>query len=155
MPTIGEIAPDFELLNDEGQPVRLSDYRGRRVVLYFYPKDFTPGCELQSCQFRDAHADFTARNAVVLGVSADDVESHRAFRAAHGLPFSLLVDAEFEQSKLWGAYGTKEYPDGVFSGIIRAHFVIDEEGRIADVQSPVKATESVQLALAKVTEMAG
>ena len=82
MPEIGQTAPDFELKNDEGHPVKLSDFRGKRVVLYFYPQDFTSGCELQACSFRDSYPDIEARNALVLGVSPDSVESHRKFREA-------------------------------------------------------------------------
>jgi peroxiredoxin Q/BCP len=146
-PTVGELAPDFEMVTDEGTPAKLSDYRGKRVVLYFYPKDFTPGCELQACAFRDNYESITSRNAVILGVSADDVASHHEFRKVHNLPFTLLVDADFERSKAWGAYGTKQYPDGVFSGIVRSQYVIDENGVFIDVQAPVNAKESLNLAI--------
>jgi peroxiredoxin Q/BCP len=149
MPTPGETAPDFELLDDSGTPVRLSALRGKKIVLYFYPKDFTSGCELQACAFRDHYAEIETKNAIVLGVSADGVDSHREFRAALNLPFRLLVDADFAQAKTWGAYGTKTYPDGVFTGVIRSQFVIDEEGTIIDAQAPVSATDSLRLALEK------
>jgi peroxiredoxin Q/BCP len=155
MPAIGELAPDFELVNDEGRRVKLSDYRGKKVVLYFYPNDFTPGCELQSCNFRDRHDEITAMNAVVLGVSADDEASHREFRRVHGLPFNLLVDADFIESKKWGVFGTRQYPDGEFTGIIRSQYVINEDGRFIDVQAPVKATESVRLAVEALQRAAG
>ncbi len=148
MPAVGQPAPDFEMLNDEGKPVKLSDYRGKKVVLYFYPKDFTSGCEMQACAFRDAYGQFTAANAVVLGVSADDVESHRKFREALNLPFNLLVDSDFVVSKAWESYGSRTYPDGrTFTGVQRSHFVIDEQGIIIDVQNPVPAPESAKLAL--------
>lgn len=148
MPTIGQPAPDFEMLTDEGKPVKLSDYRGKKVVLYFYPKDFTSGCELQACSFRDSYGQFTAANAVVLGVSADDVESHRKFREALNLPFTLLVDSDFIYSKAWESYGSRTYPDGrTFTGVQRSHFVIDEQGIIIDAQNPVPATESAKRAL--------
>jgi thioredoxin-dependent peroxiredoxin len=148
MPNVGDTAPDFELVNDEGKSVKLSDYRGKKVVLYFYPKDFTSGCELQACNFRDSYPDIAAKNAVVLGISADDVESHKKFREALNLPFNLLVDADFNLSKAWDCYGTKTYPDGnTFTGIQRAQWVIDEQGKIVDAQNPVKATESKALAL--------
>lgn len=148
MPAVGEIAPDFELLNDEGKPTRLSNYRGKKVVLYFYPADFTPGCEMQSCQFRDATPQFAAHNAIVLGISPDGVESHRKFREAHNLPFNLLVDADLSLTKAWGAYGEKSLPGGKTTvGLVRSHFVIDETGRIVDVQTPVAASKSMQLAL--------
>jgi thioredoxin-dependent peroxiredoxin len=147
MPTIGEQAPDFELLNDEGKPVKLSDFRGQKVVLYFYPKDFTSGCELQACRFRDGYEEIEAKNAIVIGVSADDVESHKNFRHALNLPFQLLVDVDFIQAKAWGAYGTRQYPDGEFTGILRSQYVIDEDGKFIDVQAPVKAPDSYNLAL--------
>lgn len=150
MPEIGDTAPDFEMLNEEGQSVKLSDYRGKKVVLYFYPKDFTQGCELQACSFRDAYPQIAAKNAVVLGVSADDVESHKKFREALNLPFTLLVDKDFEQSKAWESYGTKTYPGGqTFTGIQRGQYTIDENGKIIDKHTPVAANESTKLALEK------
>lgn len=151
MPQLGQPAPDFELLNDEGKPTKLSDYRGKKVILYFYPKDFTSGCEFQACSFRDLYDQVTAANAVVLGISADDVESHAKFREALNLPFNLLVDADFAISQAWESYGTKTYSDGsTFVGVQRSHFVIDEQGVIVDVQNPVKAQESAKMAVATV-----
>src|SRR5438105_2871886 len=110
MPTVGEQAPDFELLNDEGKPTKLSDYRGQTVILYFYPKDFTQGCELQACSFRDAYPQIASKGGVVLGVSPDDVESHNKFREALKLPFRLLVDGDKDLAKAWGAYGPRQRP---------------------------------------------
>jgi peroxiredoxin Q/BCP len=148
MPQIGEQAPDFEMLNDEGKSVKLSDYRGQTVILYFYPKDFTQGCEMQACHFRDVYTKIADKNAVVVGISADDVDSHRKFREALNLPFNLLVDTDFNNAKLWNAYGTRTYPDGrTFTGIQRSQFVIDSEGQIVDVQNPVAAKDSADLAL--------
>lgn len=150
MPSAGKMAPDFELLNDEGKPVKLSDYRGKKVILYFYPADFTGGCEIQACSFRDAYPELTAKNAIVLGVSPDSVESHRNFREALNLPFNLLVDADREVAGVWGSVSVTESPDGTHStGTRRSHFIIDEVGKIIDAQSPVKATESRKLALEK------
>src|SRR5437763_9165603 len=99
MPATGETAPDFELIDDEGQTEKLSDYRGKKVILYFYPQDFTSGCEMQACQFRDAYDEIQGKNAVVLGVSPDPVESHRKFREALELPFHLLSDPNLEVAK--------------------------------------------------------
>jgi peroxiredoxin Q/BCP len=150
MPRVGELAPDFKLLNDEGKSVKLSDFRGKKVVLYFYPADFTSGCELQACSFRDVYPQIEARNAVVLGVSPDNVESHKKFRDTLSLPFHLLVDGDFAQAKVWGCYGTRTNDDGTTSPrVLRSHYVIDEKGKIIDVQSPVKPNESVRLALDK------
>lgn len=150
MPNIGDMAPDFEMLSDEGKPVKLSDYRGKKVILYFYPQDFTSGCELQACNFRDNYATVQANNAVVLGVSADDVESHKKFREALNLPFHLLVDANGAVAQAWSSYGKRTYSDGrEFMGVLRSHWIIDENGKIVDIQNPVKATESVALALQK------
>jgi peroxiredoxin Q/BCP len=146
MPAVGESAPDFEMLTDEGKKIKLSSYRGKKVVLYFYPKDFTSGCELQACNFRDGYAKLAAHNTVVLGVSADDVESHKKFREALKLPFNLLVDADHTFAKAWGAYGKK--PSG--EGIIRSQYVIDESGKIVAVQAPVQAPESFKKALESV-----
>ena len=103
MPSIGETAPDFELLDDEGKKVKLSDFRGQKVVLYFYPADFTSGCELQACKFRDGYPQIEEANAIVLGVSPDTVDSHRRFREAHGLPFHLLVDRDKAVATDWEA----------------------------------------------------
>ncbi|MFN8421030.1 MAG: peroxiredoxin [Anaerolineae bacterium] len=148
IPSVGQPAPELEMLNDEGKPTRLSDYRGQKVILYFYPKDFTSGCEFQACQFRDHHADISGRNAVVLGVSADGVESHQQFREALNLPFHLLVDADNTYSKAWGAYGERTRADGsTYQDIIRSQYVIDENGVLIDVQAPVNYRESIDLAM--------
>ncbi len=147
-PTTGEQAPDFELLNDEGKPVKLSDLRGKKVVLYFYPKDFTSGCELQACSFRDAYPRIEAKNAVVLGVSPDSVESHQKFREALHLPFHLLADKDASLASAWGLWEPRQISDKETIYLTkRSHFVIDENGKIIDAQSPVKAPESTPKAL--------
>src|SRR5260221_8801321 len=104
MPAVGETAPDFEMLNDEGKKVKLSDLRGKKVVLYFYPKDFTSGCELQACNFRDSYPKIEDKNVVVIGVSPDSVESHKEFRKALNLPFHLLADTDAKISDAWGLW---------------------------------------------------
>lgn len=148
MPSIGDSAPDFELLDDEGKRVKLSDFRGKKVVLYFYPADFTSGCELQACKFRDAYPQIEAANAVVLGVSPDGVDSHRKFRAAHNLPFHLLVDPDYAVAQEWEATITHTSDSGtVRHRTKRSQYIIDEQGKITGAQVPVKAPESLRLAL--------
>lgn len=147
MPNVGDMAPEFEMINDEGKLVKLSDYRGKKVVLYFYPNDFTSGCELQACNFRDNYDKFAAKNAVVLGVSHNDLDSHKRFREALNLPFSLLVDPDYQYAKAWGCWGSRPGGTPPNIGLIRSQFIIDESGKIVDVQRPVKAPESLALAL--------
>ena len=145
---IGDPAPDFALPDDSGETVHLSDYRGGRVILYFYPKDNTSGCTAQACGFRDAYDDIEAEGAVVLGVSPDGAPSHRKFRAKHDLPFKLLVDADHAVADAYGAWGEKKMYGKTYEGVIRSHFVIDEEGRVADVQIKVSPKDSVARAVA-------
>ena len=129
----GTMAPDFTLPADGGGEVTLSDYRGKKVVLYFYPKDNTSGCTTEACNFRDDHSEITAAGAVVLGVSPDSVKSHDGFKLKHDLPFQLLSDPEHEVAELYGVWGEKKMYGKSYMGIIRATYVIDEEGRIIKV----------------------
>jgi thioredoxin-dependent peroxiredoxin len=150
MLTPGELAPDFQILDDEGKLIRLSDFRGKKVVIYFYPEDFTSGCELQACSFRDAYPQIAAKNAIVLGVSHNSVERHKEFREALNLPFHLLVDTDLNLTKSWNCYGTRPKPDGTtYEGVIRGQYVISEDGHVLDVQVPVKPADSTPLALEK------
>jgi thioredoxin-dependent peroxiredoxin len=135
----GSPAPDFELESDEGSTVRLSELRGKPVVLYFYPKDDTPGCTKQACGFRDAYREYQERGAVVLGVSPDDTGSHRKFREKYGLPFTLLADPEHQVADAYGAWGEKQYAGKTYLGIIRSTFVIDPEGNVARAMYGVNA----------------
>ena len=144
---IGDPAPDFELLSDENQPIRLSDLRGRRVVIYFYPKDDTSGCTTQACGFRDAYPSIEEKNALVLGISPDDEKSHRKFKTKYDLPFTLLVDAEHTVAEAYGVWQEKSMYGKKYMGIVRSHFVVDEAGRLADVQIKISPTDSVELAL--------
>jgi peroxiredoxin Q/BCP len=146
---IGDAAPDFEALGDSGKKIKLSDFRGKRVVLYFYPKDSTPGCTTQACGFRDAYPTVEQRKAVVLGVSPDGVASHQKFKAKQALPFTLVVDEDHVIAEAYGVWGEKSMYGKKYMGIIRSHFVIDEKGRIADAQVKVSPTDSVKLALEK------
>ncbi len=139
MPKVGEMAPDFEARTDSGETIRLSDFRGKRVVLYFYPKDNTPGCTAQACSFRDLHAEFEHRNAVVLGVSGDSVESHGRFKARHGLPFPLLSDPDHRIAESYGTWRKRGLLRFGFLPQVRSTFVIDEQGRIEAVHDRIGA----------------
>ncbi|MGQ9489930.1 MAG: thioredoxin-dependent thiol peroxidase [Anaerolineae bacterium] len=148
VPAVGSLAPDFALPADDGTTVRLSDLRGQRVVLYFYPKDDTPGCTTQACGFRDHYVEIAEKNAVVFGVSPDGVKSHVKFRTKYNLPFRLLADEEHKVAELYGVWGEKSMYGKKYFGIVRSHFLIDEEGKIADVQYNVSPSVSVESALA-------
>jgi peroxiredoxin Q/BCP len=136
--TEGSPAPDFELESDTGERVRLSALRGSPVVLYFYPKDDTPGCTAQACGIRDAWAEFEARGAIVLGVSPDTADSHSKFREKYELPFTLLADREHEVAELYGVWGEQSLYGKTYMGIERSTFVIDAGGNVASVMRRVK-----------------
>lgn len=121
-------APAFELQNEEGKMVSLKDYKGKNVILYFYPKDLTPGCTTQACDFRDKYEDFSDLNAVILGVSLDDAAKHTKFIEKHGLPFSLLVDEKHEVAEKYGVWTLKKNFGKEYMGIERTTFLINEEG---------------------------
>jgi thioredoxin-dependent peroxiredoxin len=143
----GDPAPDFELPSDTGGKVKLLDFRGKRVVLFFYPKDNTSGCTTQACGFRDNYPVIEEKNAVVLGVSPDNEKSHQKFKTKYDLPFTLLVDSDHAVADAYGVWGQKSFMGKKFMGIIRSHFIIDEEGRIADAQVKVSPAESVERAM--------
>jgi thioredoxin-dependent peroxiredoxin len=145
---IGDLAPDFTTVTDTGATVKLADFRGKRVVLYFYPKDDTSGCTTQACGFRDNYPVIEEKNAVVLGVSPDGVTSHQEFKTKFDLPFTLLVDEDHAISEAYGVWQEKTNYGKTYMGIVRSHFVIDEQGNIADAQVKVSPTESVERALA-------
>jgi len=134
----GDPAPDFTLPSDGGEDVTLSSFLGRKVVLYFYPKDDTPGCTVQACDFRDAASRLEGVDAVVLGVSPDSVSSHRKFRDKHGLNFPLLADEERAVADAYGVWKRKKLYGRTFLGIERSTFLIDEQGRIAEIWRKVK-----------------
>jgi thioredoxin-dependent peroxiredoxin len=143
----GKEAPDFELPNDTGERVRLSDLRGRPVVLYFYPKDDTPGCTTQARSLRDAYGEFEERGAVVLGVSPDTESSHARFKAKHELPFTLLADVEHEVAERYGVWVEKNTYGKKSMGIRRSTFVIDEDGKVAKAMLGVKPDNHADLVL--------
>jgi peroxiredoxin Q/BCP len=147
MLTEGDLAPDFELATDGGGSIKLSDLLGKRVVLYFYPRDDTSGCTKQACGFRDHQAELAEQNAIVIGVSPDGVASHDRFRDKYDLNFPLLSDPDHVVAETYGAWGKKKMYGREYEGIIRSTFVIDAEGRIERVYSKVKAAENPQQVL--------
>ena len=138
MPAEGDPAPDFTLNSDSGEQVRLSDLRGKPVVLYFYPKDDTPGCTKQACGIRDAWGEFERAGAVVLGVSPDDERSHVKFKEKYELPFALLADTEHATAEDYGVWVEKSYAGKKYMGVERSTFVIDADGKIAKELRRVK-----------------
>jgi thioredoxin-dependent peroxiredoxin len=144
----GREAPDFELTSDSGELVRLSQFRGKPVVLYFYPRDDTPGCTAQACGIRDTYDAFAERDAVVLGVSPDEESSHVKFKEKYGLPFTLLADPEHEVAESYGVWGEKKYMGRTYMGVERSTFLIDADGRIAKVMRRVKPDTHVEKVLA-------
>jgi peroxiredoxin Q/BCP len=144
---LGDLAPDFETKTDSGETVKLSGYRGQRVVLYFYPKDDTPGCTTQACGFRDNYVDIEERNAVVLGVSPDGQASHQKFKTKYDLPFTLLVDEDHAIAEQYGVWGETKMYGRTYMGIIRSHFVIDQDGKVVDMRVNVRPADSVELAI--------
>ncbi|MCC4249239.1 thioredoxin-dependent thiol peroxidase [Microbacterium testaceum] len=139
----GQAAPDFTLLDQDEHPVSLGDFRGRRVILYFYPAAQTPGCTTQACDFRDSLASLQGAGYTVLGVSRDTPEKLRAFRDSDGLTFPLLSDPDHAVHEAYGAWGEKQNYGKTVTGVLRSTFVIDEEGRIVEAQYNVKATGHV------------
>ena len=129
----GKPAPEFELATDSGETVSLASLRGKNVVLYFYPKDDTPGCTAQACAIRDSMGEFEGRNAVVLGVSPDDEASHRKFKEKYSLPFTLLADPGHEVAEEYGVWVEKKNYGKKYMGIERSTFVIDPEGKVKKV----------------------
>jgi peroxiredoxin Q/BCP len=143
----GKPAPDFELTSDKGEQVKLSDFRGHPVVLYFYPKDDTPGCTTQACGLRDEYAQFKERGAVILGVSPDDEASHVKFKSKYHLPFTLLADPEHEVAETYGVWQERNFGGRKYMGINRSTFVIDAEGNLAKAMRGVKPDTHAQKVL--------
>ena len=149
----GKAAPDFELTSDSGDTVRLSDLRGKPVVLYFYPKDMTSGCTTQACGIRDAYDDFSSADAVVLGVSPDSAASHVRFKQKHELPFALLADTDHAVAELYGVWTEKSMYGRRYMGVERSTFVIDADGKVARVFRKVKPAEHARLVLDALAEL--
>lgn len=143
----GDKAPDFTCNDQHGKPVSLTDFRGKKVILYFYPKDLTPGCTVESCNFRDNATLLKEKGFVVLGVSADDEKKHQKFIEKHNLNFTLLADTDKEVIKAYGVWGKKKFMGKVYDGIHRETFVIDENGVIEHVILKVKTKEATEQVL--------
>ncbi len=141
---VGDLAPDFELLTDENKPLRLSDLRGRRVVLFFFPRADTPGCTAQACGFRDRLPVIEAGNATVFGLSPDLPEALAKWRAKEKLPYNLLSDPNHEVADAFGAWGEKSMYGKTYDGILRGHAIIGVDGRVEDLRVRIKPDESVE-----------
>ena len=137
----GSTAPAFKTTNANGEAINLKDYRGQKVVLYFYPKDDTPGCTKEACSFRDSFSKFKKQGIVVLGVSPDGEASHKKFAAKYKLPFTLLADKDRSISEAYGVYGEKKFMGRTYMGVHRTTFLIDEKGKIKKVLEKVKPDE--------------
>ncbi|MBN3552773.1 thioredoxin-dependent thiol peroxidase [Fictibacillus nanhaiensis] len=148
----GSKAPDFKLPASNGEEVALTDFKGKNVVLYFYPKDMTPGCTTQACDFRDRHEDFKKQNTVILGVSPDPLARHDKFIEKHGLPFILLADEEHKVAELYDVWKLKKNFGKEYMGIERSTFIIDGEGNIAKEYRKVKVKDHVEEALKFIEE---
>ncbi len=133
----GEKAPDFDLGADDGKNYSLSSLRGKKIVLYFYPKDDTPGCTTEACGFRDGISEISRKNAVVMGVSRDTVDSHRKFKSKYSLNFPLLADTDSRVCDAYGVIQEKNMYGKKVMGVVRSTFIIDEEGKISKIISPV------------------
>jgi peroxiredoxin Q/BCP len=147
----GDMAPDFTALDDSGRELRLKDLRGRKVVLYFYPKDDTPGCTQEACDFRDLEAQFEAQGVAVVGVSVDSVSSHARFKARHRLPFRLVSDGDHRIAEAYGVWKEKSMYGRKYWGVERTTFLLDEQGRIAGVYEKVKVNGHAAALLAAVS----
>lgn len=147
-PAEGDLAPDFTLPDQDGEPVRLSDFRGKTVILYFYPRDDTPGCTKQACELRDRHAEVERADAVVLGVSPDSAKSHTKFRAKYDLPFTLLSDPDHAVAEAYGVWKPKKLYGIVRLGIERSTFVIGPDGVIVRALRRVRAAGHAERVLA-------
>ena len=149
---VGQAVQDFELTNNKGEQVKLSDYKGKNVVLYFYPKDDTPGCTTQACDFRDNYESFQDLDAVILGVSPDSEESHKKFIDKHDLPFELLVDQDKEVAEQFGVWQLKNKFGKEYMGIVRSTFIIDKEGVLQKEFRNVQVKGHVEKALNYIRE---
>jgi peroxiredoxin Q/BCP len=152
MPDIGQQAPDFELLNQDEKTVRLSDYRGQKVLLFAYPRAGTPGCTTQACGFRDGFPQIESANAVVFGISPDKPADQLKWKNKENLPYDLLSDPNHAVLEAWGAWGERSMYGRKFMGVIRSHWIIDENGVVSDAQVKVSPKKSIEQALKTLSE---
>ncbi|MEK4053876.1 thioredoxin-dependent thiol peroxidase [Paenibacillus sp. FSL F4-0087] len=151
--TEGKLAPDFELPSSTGETVKLSDYRGQRVLIYFYPKDMTSSCTQQACDFRDRHEEFKGLNTVILGISIDPMKQHDKFIAKYGLPFILLSDEEHKVAEQYGVWQLKKMYGKEYMGMVRSTFLIDEEGLLLKSWLKVRVKGHIEAALEAVQQL--
>lgn len=144
----GDVAPDVNSRDENGDPLKLSDYRGKKVILYFYPKDNTPGCTAEACNFRDNYQILQDKGFAIIGVSADNAKKHQNFIAKYELPFPLIPDTEHEVIKAYGVWGLKKFMGREYDGIHRETFVIDEDGKVEKIYFKVKTKEATEQILA-------
>ena len=147
MPAIGEVAPDFELLNQDGESIKLSDFRGQTVILFAYPKADTPGCTTQACGLRDHFPRFEEQGATVIGISPDQPEALKKWQAKIDLPYTLVSDPEHKVLEAWGAWGERSMYGNKYMGVIRSHWVIDPSGVIVDEQVKISPKDSIEQAV--------
>ena len=148
---VGTQAPDFTLPDQNGNRHSLSDYRGKKVILYFYPKDNTPGCTKQACGFAERYPQFTEKGAVVLGISKDSVASHKKFEEKYGLPFTILSDPELGAIQAYDVWQEKKNYGKTYMGVVRTTYLIDEEGKIAKAFDKVKAADNPEQMLGELS----
>jgi thioredoxin-dependent peroxiredoxin len=144
---VGDSAPDFTLPNQDETPVQLTDFQGQWVVLYFYPRDHTPGCTKEACGFRDRNADYQARNVAILGISPDTAKSHQKFIEKQTLPFTLLSDPESEVARAYESYGPKKFMGKEYEGVYRQTFILNPQGQLAKIYRKVKPAEHAEQVL--------
>ncbi|MBE0705470.1 MAG: thioredoxin-dependent thiol peroxidase [Afipia sp.] len=154
MPAIGELAPDFELPNQDGKPVKLSDFRGKKVIMFAFPRADTPGCTTQACGFRDNFPNLVVDGVVVLGISTDKPKDLLKWKQKQNLPYDLLSDPEHKILDAWGAWVEKSMYGKKYMSTERSHWVLDETGHVIDARIKVKPEDSVRLAVAAATDTA-
>ena len=147
---VGDTAPNFTLYDKDCNPVSLSDYQGKKVVLYFYPKDNTPGCTRQACAFAQRYVEFSKKGIIVIGISKDSSESHRKFATKYSLPFILLADPDLDTIKSYGVWKEKKMYGKTSFGVIRSTFIIDESGKITNIMSKVNPDTNADEILASI-----